>query len=256
MCTVDECGTDTDCLAPADCADARCELGTCLSRDLGTCGAGLYCDPAAGCRPDVGVACPASPCRLVQPQCGCAEGEGCALDAFGGGLSCQPIAGLGVELDACVDGGQAACAPGYFCALEGTGEAFCKRFCELDADCPQPGSACANNVRLATGTPSGQTACTTSCDPVDQTGCPSSLACRLARDGSPPRTFVDCREFGAAAEGAPCMGAEVCAPGLICLNDTCQRICRPGGPPVCELSLTCTPSEILLLDGEQLGTCR
>lgn len=57
FCNINECETGADCLVPADCASATCELGTCFfATRPGVCAADEVCIPESGCETAITLA--------------------------------------------------------------------------------------------------------------------------------------------------------------------------------------------------------
>lgn len=209
---------------------------------------------ADGGASDAGPDCDESPCRLVNPQCGCLSEEGCYLEPDLGRV-CAP-AGVGKSGEACVD--QVDCAPGHACLGAGRSR-WCRLLCEVDVGCfGGPGVACVLDVRLDAGEDPVARACTLSCEPSATTGCPDDSACRLF--GAPSgAVFTDCREAGASSAGAPCVEDADCAPSLFCADfgggdQRCTRYCRVGATD-CPLSICTSFTEAVVLGGTEYGFC-
>lgn len=178
--------------------------------------------PDAG-PPDSGV-CEDTPCRLVSPQCGCAAGEGCTLNDSSERV-CLPSGAGGEGGDCSVD----ACQAGFVCG-EGPDFDVCLRFCEDDLDCVGgEGSRCLIDFGVAR-------ACTTACDPVANTGCPSGAGCTILETARGSGDyFTNCRPEGTAATGdvcgtePDCVGGNSCPPSSGGGPRQCTAWCRSDG---------------------------
>lgn len=175
--------------------------------------AGLDGGPEDAGPTDAGV-CEDSPCRLVSPQCGCAAGEGCTLNDASERV-CEPSGPGGEGADCSVD----ACQPGFVCG-EGPDYDVCLRFCADDTDCVGgEGSRCLIDFGVAR-------ACTTACDPVANTGCPSGAGCTIVQTAPGSGDyFINCRPAGAAATGDVCGNELDCEGGNSCRSAAGPRRC-------------------------------
>ncbi|RLB45006.1 MAG: hypothetical protein DRJ42_30885 [Deltaproteobacteria bacterium] len=213
-----ECRVPSDCDDGIACTDDSCRSpsNTCNNTpNDALCSPGMTCQAGIGC---TGTACDESPCRLLTPQCGCPTGEGCYLTSATG-RSCLP-AGTLVEGAACASDG--ACEPGHICA--GFGVAACLRACRTDAECPGTTNLCLLNAS------DGVTkACTGTCDPIAQTGCPPGGSCGIAReDTGARRGLAFCSGLGGpGVQGSGCSDEDDCAAGYTC-GGVCAKICRVG----------------------------
>lgn len=165
--------------------------------------------------------CSESPCRLVEPQCGCPSGQGCYLNATDD-RTCGTL-GSGLEGDIC--SGASDCSAGNQCLGVGYGS-LCFHYCEDDADCTSgPGSVCFLEVADSTGTPLGVKACTHDCDPAYDVGCDAlGSGCTIGLiAGRDP--FTLCRPAGTGLQGDPCLNEEDCFGGHLCNAGRCRQYC-------------------------------
>jgi hypothetical protein len=152
----------------------------------------------------------------------------------------------------CEPGAKDNCAPGFYCQKESCGMSVgrCYRHCTKNDQCS--GSICAFAIE---GTDAFKV-CEVSpqtCDPVADTGCPSSaLHCYIT---SGDQTLCDCARNAPnkGVTGDPCVFYSDCAPGYVCFRNagddkpTCQRACNIASP-VCATDETCS-------GGTKLGHC-
>lgn len=166
--------------------------------------------------------CTESPCRLVSPQCGCAAGEGCYINASSD-RACMP-AGTDLEGEGCT--ADNSCAPGLLCLGVSPSTGVCGRFCASDSGC-SGGALCIIQLDDGTGAPiPGVTLCTNACDPVYGDGCPLGIACTIYQEtAAPMRYFTGCRPEGTGLAGDPCTNEEDCAGGHFCANSQCYQYC-------------------------------
>jgi hypothetical protein len=182
--------------------------------------------------------CSETPCRLVVPQCGCEVGQMCQRTVMGTAMrGCVPP-GAALRTEEC--GRALDCELGTGCLLAAVGEpGQCQPWCFESSLCSP--EICA---RTTVGADVG--ACTSACDPLGDgtSGCPPSLACRLARvtrmdDGILVPAAL-CGLPTGAAELDPCVTSLDCAPGLVCdPSSTCRKICRTAadcGAGTCTLA--------------------
>ncbi len=174
---------------------------------------------------DSGV-CGEAPCRLVSPQCGCPTGQMCGWNTSTP-RACV-LAGTVPVGAVCTRDNE--CVPGAGCISFGS-IGVCHAFCDSAADCPTD----ARCVRLSWSTPPG--ICSTTCDPVDQTGCPGATSCGLGLAYEVPSGDVVsvnlCSPPGPGGIDAPCVGPLDCGVALVCNTDHCRPICRVGDPATC-----------------------
>ena len=100
------------------------------------------------------------------------------------------------EGDAC--GGSADCAPGFHCLA-----AVCKRLCEDEGDCTEPGGICRIGISCG-GAPTGASACTVNCDPAATGGCGAGSSCQVAASGA--LVYTDCSYSGSNGQDVTCGG--------------------------------------------------
>ena len=269
-----DAGPPPDCTTAADCSDGlacngaeACVGGTCRAGTAFACDDGIACTrdscvegPAPSCNfaPDDTLCsggdtcsatgcmavCAESPCRLVSAQCGCPAGQGCYLSG-----TARLCAAAGTTAPGATCTGVSSCAPGSTClnvATSGPAANMCSRFCDVDSDCA--GGLCIYTINDgAGGAIPGVTVCTTPCDPIAQTGCPSSTSCQIFRESmGAMRYFADCSSpTGILGQGASCTTQADCAAGFACAGTpgTCLRWCdNPGvaGPASgCPGGLSC-----------------
>jgi hypothetical protein len=164
-----------------------------------------------------GGECPEEPCKLVLPQCGCPPGYACKPLQDGNDVVLACIepgpAGLG---ELCHNGSE--CTTGYGCWGMNTGGPFvgaCTPYCYTDADCP-PLTHCL-----------GGYICFQNCDPVLQTGCPSTLHCVIGFSQDDTIAGGTCSPFGTGQQGDACTTFS-CKKGHFCISGSCHQFCRLG----------------------------
>ncbi len=234
---------------PFGCDDGiSCTVDSCVEGATPTCNFApndALCSPGQTC---TGTGCMAmcadSPCRLVGPQCGCPSGQGCYVS---GGTRLCASAGTSAPGTTC--SGVSGCTPGHICinvASSGAATNMCNRFCDTDSDCA--GGLCFYTLNDgAGGSVPDVTICTTPCDPIAQTGCPSTTSCQLLQESmGAMRYFTDCSApTGTGGQGASCTTRSDCRAGFGCVGapGQCLRWCDGigfsgllGG---CPGSLTC-----------------
>lgn len=202
--------------------------------------------------------CDETPCKLTAPQCGCLAGEGCYLGADGMRMCAE--AGRTAPGVRCAS--PTACEPGHACV--GTaGTTWCHRFCASDADCSGPGSVCILTLGDGMGgTVPDVTLCTMSCDPVDNTACPTLTACTIFRESDGAMRFLThCRGAGMAGQGAACADDIDCQAGYGCVGPAggatvCRHWCRVATGAGCPAGTACqslaTPA---IIGGVEYGVC-
>lgn len=205
-----------DCDAGKSCVPYAEQLGA-ADIEIGYCKgcevpAGSDCDPVA--------------------QCGCSAGEMCSIIDFETGKTTCLAAGDVPEGGECTMGAVGECAPGLDCMLwyeTGT----CSRFCNEDADCPNPNGGC--DVWGDWDAPISKL-CLRGCDPRDPSSSDGAfLACPEGQSCAPwyineNSTCVVPEAYG--EEGDECFDEDNCSPGLACGLDgghTCARWCEMGG---------------------------
>lgn len=201
--------------------------------------------------------CNEAPCKLVNPQCGCAAGEMCALDntgarachAEGDTTHAQPCSGL------------YSCVPGELCVQTSSSVSLCSTYCDNDSQCG--GGVClitltdpANpNVTL-----DGVTLCTDDCSPLNGSGCPAGLGlgCGIYQEQTGAmRLFTLCHGTGNVAQGGTCTLDADCAAGSGCFTvgmvNQCLKYCNFNSPS-CPGATTCQDLKILH-KGIEYGAC-
>jgi hypothetical protein len=208
-----------------------------------------------------GEPCSEQPCKLVEPQCGCPDGEACSID--------------GANERACVEAGSVAwgapcdagqlCAPGLMCVGYATGKLSCAKFCDTDAECEAPGGLCAINLDDGNGGDVPNVAlCSDDCNLVTNAGCQvAGTSCQIGlRDMTDP--FTLCAPSGTGVQDTMCTDNTGCAPGFICLTTTamderCFQWCDVANP-TCPGGLVCQQLEIsagvpLVIGSTSYGAC-
>lgn len=193
------------------------------------------------------------------PACqGCACGR---CNVVNGMAVCNRTAGSKAINDIC-DLTTDDCKAGLYCQPECNTPGFgrCYQFCSTAGDCPQ-GINCSTAARDQTTTSLQTTfkVCDLqpqSCDPIGQTGCPSSpssgdiLGCYYSFLGQPR---CDCK--GTTPTGMDCSTNNSCAPGETCLGvggsmkAKCVQLCLLSGG-------SCTSGSCMTFDGDNTyGYC-
>ena len=183
--------------------------------------------------PNGAMLCPEGTCNY-QTQVGCDDRQACWPFVSSDGdiaPACAP-AGIRREGEACSDWPD--CARGHACV-----DGKCRRLC-----CGGDWSACADGDgcirRLAlevdgAALASGASLCypVNTCDVLAPDACASEpdQTCQVVD----PLGRTACSPAGSAAVGEPCSTAVICAAGLMCVADTCRRLCRAeeGAQPAC-----------------------
>lgn len=201
--------------------------------------------------------CEDSPCKLVSPQCGCEDGDMCAINGSGDRTCHKP--GLLALDEVCV--GLYACAAGALCVNASTTKSLCAPYCDEDSQCggglcvlelndPDDPSQVLPDIKL----------CSNHCDPVSGSGCPSvpGIGCHIYRepDGQ-MRPFTLCAGAGTNTQNAACVDNEDCAPGLACFSfddgsTACLQYCNVDNP-ACGLCAELNPP--FIYNGVNYGAC-
>jgi hypothetical protein len=212
----------------------------------------LYCagDPTDQC-----CAPPAAGGLCNLPACGCATGQICAANTPATGLTCF-AAGAGGEGAAC-SGTDCASGLGCFGGL-------CKKYCQVDTDCPAVDGAreCEQTSWVSTGDDiPGVLICERVCDPVSpQTpkspllSCPTGYGCNVTALGSHV-TFCGQRT-GVGAAGSACTADDDCSAGYYCdiTDAVCAKYCFGNGD--CPAGSTCQIfSPAFYAGSAPLGVC-
>lgn len=263
-----------ECVGVPCAVDETCVQGACVSSKVDPDG----CTSADGCPEsalldggspgsggggggggDAGVdgpVCSEAPCKLVPPQCGCPDGEGCVL--VGVGKPGCVAAGTKVAGEAC---GVDLCAPGFVCqGLKNQKTPTCHQLCESDGDCGTLAGKCA--IALLTDAGGlGVKVCSDDCNPVTNAGCPAGTACRIVKAPADPVVFAVCLDAGAGQQGDTCAKPTDCEPGFQCVlpaPDVCAQFCVVASP-TCDPGTTCHTFEIAALapviGGVEYGLC-
>lgn len=267
-CNAGTCGPGT----PVTCDDSiGCTMNRCLEPTSGTtpdcdyvpidsmCPAGQTCNPATGCT----TGCAESPCRLLNPQCGCPAGSGCYLN---GSMRTCASAGSAGEGTTCTSVN--SCQPGLICLNVSRDMAvvtnMCMRFCATDANCVGAGSNCIYTIDDGMGgSVPGVTVCSRSCNPITSVGCVAGSSCQIFQETAAPMGFfTDClAPVGPGTQFDPCTDATDCARGFTCVGmpGRCLAYCdEPNTWPAagCPFDQACygftTP---LVIGSTEYGVC-
>jgi hypothetical protein len=223
-------------------------------------GMGLGGDGGQGGEPP---ACEEQPCKLVAPQCGCAEADRCTL--ADGMRVCGPE-GDSYPLEFCIND----CGEGFHCVNNGTTgfSGFCHQWCTEDDDCDAPttgpGGICVLQLSNGAGT-----VCSQNCDPVSDTGCKEyngALKCDIGQEPQGAmRWFTRCVGVGSVTADGVCAAINECAPGSSCIpiqnepDNHCLSWCtNPNGGGTCPqgASHVCSPFTTPLIIGSvEYGAC-
>ena len=149
----------------------------------------------------------------VLPACGCPAGQVCYPNTQATGLKCFPSGSLGEGAD-CTSGD---CASGLGCFGD-----VCKRYCQVDSDCPMVDSAqfCDSTYWDDVNMIAGVSVCSRVCDPVKPQNprspllaCPVGFGCSAAGTSYPGAT--DCEsQSGSGVSGSSCSADSDCSPGF------------------------------------------
>lgn len=178
---------------------------------------------------------------VAAPECDilfqdCVIDEGCYLK--NDGVGCEP-AGSAKEGDPCTF--LNSCEPGMACVNLPGGSA-CALLCATDDDLHD--KACKTICTDTFGTLTdveGVGFCKEKvpivpCDILKQ-DCPEGQGCYLSMDGVTCNTTTK-----GLAVNEDCKFANECAPGLVCINDICSKVCDTSVPPDCPVGKpVCNP---------------
>jgi len=199
--------------------------------------------------------CAESPCKLVQPQCGCAAGQACAIDGSPQGTRICVAAGSTPIGGTCTGN---ECVPGSLCVKTTDTISTCMKYCSTDSNCTAPGGLCIITLNDgSSGQIPGVTLCTENCDPSTNTGCPvAGTACGLAQESmGQMRLLTRCGGSGVGTQGASCVDDTDCAPTFGCFNagtTQCLKYCKVGGA-ACPGGATCT--SLGMIGNTTYGAC-
>lgn len=205
-----------------------------------------------------GPACSEDPCKLVAPQCGCAEGEQCTLAGLDGSRECKSEGTTPVGAVCTSE----SCEAGSICVNAAPPVSTCMKFCASDADCEAPGGLCLITVSDgAGGDVPGMTLCTDNCDPATNTGCAQGTECQIGQEQDGLQRFLTiCSSVGTGTYSDPCTDNSDCAPTYACTGDlggqtVCLQWCKVA-QGICSGGLTCSPfSPALLIGSIEYGAC-
>lgn len=203
-------------------------------------------------------ACGESPCKLVEPQCGCDAGDMCSIDNTGARV-CH------AEGDVALGGvctGLYSCATGSLCVQVSSTKSLCSKYCDADNQCS--GGICL--IQLTDPNDPNSvlpdiTLCTNDCDPTNGSGCPTGdgVGCQLyqEQDGA-MRTFTLCAGAGALGQGATCTDNEDCQIGFACFtvnmaSQQCLKYCKVNNAS-CPAGTACQDIG-LVYNGVAYGAC-
>lgn len=204
--------------------------------------------------------CDETPCKLVAPQCGCPDGEMCAINGTGV-TECHSPPGTKQVDEECT--GLYSCVPGALCTLVSSSTSICTAYCDSDAQCG--GGLCLiqlNDPQNPGSVLPGVTLCSDDCDPVTGVGCPGGLGlgCQLGQqqDGA-MQVFTVCNGSGNGGQGSTCTNNESCLPGYGCFNvggtNECLQYCKPPNG-LCSGGATCLSFDPqLFYKGVEYGAC-
>jgi hypothetical protein len=203
--------------------------------------------------------CEETPCKLVEPQCGCAADEMCAVINTGAIECHSPVGDVSIG-QVCT--GLYSCEPGSLCTLKSSSTSTCTRYCDADAQCG--GGLCLiqlNDPQNPGQVLPGVTLCSDDCNPVTNVGCPAGLGlgCQLGQQQDGAMTvFSVCNGAGNGGQYATCADQEDCAPGFACFDTgvlECLQYCNPPNG-ICSGGATCVSfNPQLFYKGVEYGAC-
>ncbi|HEY5922468.1 MAG TPA: hypothetical protein VIV11_12390 [Kofleriaceae bacterium] len=199
---------------------------------------------------------PVMACTLV-PQSGCSGATPACDVNDDGSTSCRAVTSQGTSNSHCMT--ETACKDGYTCTGDmATARAWCARFCTQDTDCLGIGSRCLIDLENNNGDPLDVTVCTNACDPVTQSGCPTSMGCLPFHAAT--GDYTDCFYGGAKALGQTCAADSECATGLVCAGPatgaTCKKNCIVGAASTCPTGQTCVGyTDAINIGANTYGAC-
>lgn len=205
-----------------------------------------------------GEMCAEAPCKLTEPQCGCAATEMCAINTSGERECHEPgEAQLGATCT-----GIFGCDKGLLCVNASSSVSVCSKYCSDDNECG--GGLCLltlTDPNNPNGTLPGVTLCTDSCVPSTNAGCNAAgLGCQIYLQQGPPDVyFTLCSGAGSSGQGSLCTDNTDCAPTFACLDDgtgnKCLKYCNVAAPN-CPLTTTCYAFQTpVIVAGVEYGAC-
>lgn len=250
------CGMKFSCPPGQSCFDNGTPDGVCLiPADAGTHrDAGASETPDASPQPDLDAStADAGVCSLV-PNEGCgsaacrARCDGTTFETYCSGSNAAGTSGI-----AC--GNDANCAVGYDC-IGGPGYSRCRKLCLSTSACEGAGSVC-RGIDCGGTVQDAFRACTESCDPISQSGCPAGTACGVSVEGTVHYSY--CRSADTGTTGSACASVLDCAPGYTCTSpsNVCRRYCIVGGGGICSGAETCNEfTSGPIIKGIEYGFCQ
>jgi len=187
---------------------------------------GLVVAPALACGGGATVP-PPGPTDAAAGSSGAAGGAGRA--GAGGGAGAAGAGGVAGRSGAAGTGGAAGAGAGGGAGAAGSA-----------------GTTGGGNAAGSSGRDGGTDASVITCDPLQQTSCPSNERCAWVAI-SPTTGYAACLADGTVAEGGACAagaygaatGFDDCRRGLACANGQCQPICKTS-PDSCGAHFVCT----------------
>ena len=209
------CSSDpvtTRCSADSQCGTGRvCDTGTCKAASVRSIGEACTTDAACSVGSICAAAMPGGLCTYTCAGDACPTGAVCTdLRASGSGIVCSKACTSSAD---CRSGytccpGFGACVPAASCPAQSRPASA-----DLGNACPPAGCAAGEICGSGPEFPGG--ACTSACNPADQSTCPSGSSCVSTSTGS----------FCFASCSAACANAQ-----LTCAGGLCRA---PGAPPAC-----------------------
>ena len=99
--------------------------------------------------------------------------------------------------------------------------------------------------------------CSVVCNPVTNTGCPSTTTCLLGQEETGAmRGFTVCGgPVGTGTQGTSCVDQGDCAAGHLCTGGQCYKFCRVGTPSDCATSFTCDAATAITVGSTSYNIC-
>lgn len=205
--------------------------------------------------------CDEMPCKLVAPQCGCADDEQCEIKTptaqNPSGRSCVGKGDLAIGAQCA---GAGVCQPGSLCV--NTGKSTCMEFCSDDAQCDAPGGLCVITLNDGSGgVIPDATLCSPNCDPITNVGCGvAGMSCQVGVEQTGQmRAFTLCTGSGAGVENAPCTDSGDCAVGFGCFGpapEKCLRWCNYLQPSCPGAGFCGEVNPPLIIGNTEYGVCQ